>query len=540
MKTDHSLRSFLFIGPAVLILFIAIITLLVYFSVNEDLSTSTLEILINRQQVIGQSIKQELVDNPRLVSQMLPRNPNELTIDTIKELLRHLKSELPYCKQLWLYFLNQNGQWSVVSDNETRTFQPPNPLDLKKDMDTMAVLSYSDQMILRHGKPYRDEMDLNTVIPIVVTFYPKLVPQSLLYLEMDITRMLGSAYQSIRNPFGPALTGEGYSVAIYTSDGQLLESTLNIPKKTIQPLQTYNTDLLPSDRDYLYTSGRYSRTTTTTIELFSLHNGYLIKGMIPRHRVITEVSKITFFIIGLGLASTLLLTYLGFVLMRIRSFYEEQIRIQLETMQAKLDPHFIFNIMNSMVALAVKDDRDSLLASFKSLSLLLRSSITEKRVGIPLVEEMEYINCYVDLQHIRFEDTFAFISDIPEEMLHYKVPRFSIQPLIENSFVHAVAQPARNTVKIVLKGWTERKSLHLRISDNGPGCSSEMLEQIRTMLGKHANPTSSGIGLTIVHRRIRLLYGRRYGIIIPEQPQNRGFAVEIALPLLVDFTTGSE
>jgi sensor histidine kinase YesM len=91
----------------------------------------------------------------------------------------------------------------------------------------------------------------------------------------------------------------------------------------------------------------------------------------------------------------------------------------------------------------------------------------------------------------------------------------------------------------MLKGWLSKRELHLRISDNGPGCPQEMLDGIRSMLRNHTKLASTGIGLSIVHRRIRLLYGKRYGIVLPEQSENKGFAIEIVLPLLVDHSISS-
>lgn len=190
-------------------------------------------------------------------------------------------------------------------------------------------------------------------------------------------------------------------------------------------------------------------------------------------------------------------------------------RAELQTLRNQLHPHFLFNTLNSIVALMHEDvgAADDMLAD---LSQLLRVYLSDHgdEHEITLGQEIEQLRTYVRIQKRRFDDRLSAIFDIPPELLQAAVPTLLLQPLVENAILHGIApRPRPGTVLISAR--EAGSKLLLEIADDGGGLPSKY---------------SEGIGLSNTRSRLRQLYGERQSFELRNLP-HAGVTVKVTLPL---------
>jgi len=189
---------------------------------------------------------------------------------------------------------------------------------------------------------------------------------------------------------------------------------------------------------------------------------------------------------------------------------------QLRALESQLHPHFLFNTLNTLSTLILKKDREQVLAMLRLLQKFLTTTLMEdSRKEIPLEEELQYISQYLQIEKVRFQNRLVVKEKINPETKDGAVPRFLLQPIIENSVTHGIApEPNGGTISIL----TERKDgwLTIMVEDNGAGVHQ-------------SNQTKSGIGLKITQERLARTYGSRYDFFC-EAPSNGGFRVTLRLP----------
>jgi LytS/YehU family sensor histidine kinase len=312
---------------------------------------------------------------------------------------------------------------------------------------------------------------------------------------------------------------------------------MNLPLVKVQPLSPA-TRLILSDQEMhnLYASGRLSVRNHDYVELFrrDSDSGLIFSSRVSRSSIGESVTRITLNILGIGLFSIVVIVLLGLLLVRtlsrMRTFEEKQIRARLEMLQAKMNPHFLFNTLDSMIGVVLDNDRDTLLKILRSLSYMLHMSVRKKEDIITLADELRYITSYVELQRVRYPDSFDFTLNADKALLGLYVYRFSIQPLVENCFVHGVAeQPSRH---ICITVTVEKKdgALFVTVTDNGPGCTPEMRKRLTKIFHDDKMISNNGIGLSAVHSRIHTMHGKRYGLRL--LPPGESFGIQAVLPVI--------
>lgn len=208
---------------------------------------------------------------------------------------------------------------------------------------------------------------------------------------------------------------------------------------------------------------------------------------------------------------------------------------ELAFLRAQINPHFLYNTLESIKAISsikgVYEVRDMA----KSLARIFRYSI--KGIGIvQLREEFHIIRSYVQIQQIRFPNRFLVKYDLPEEILSARIVKMILQPIVENAIYHGL-EPKRGTGTLILEGQIRQEHLlSIRIMDDGIGMNPETLHTFRMQLQDNASPESndsntSGIGILNVQKRIVLTYGPEYGISLDSTP-NQGTCITINLPYL--------
>ena len=216
----------------------------------------------------------------------------------------------------------------------------------------------------------------------------------------------------------------------------------------------------------------------------------------------------------------------------IRALMDQQImnerslhRAQLELLQAQINPHFLYNTLDSIAILAENDREEDVVNMVTSLSTFFRNSLSRGVDLIPLRAELAQATSYLEIQQIRYSDILTYSIDVTEDILDRIVPKLILQPLIENALYHGIKN-RRGRGSITITGEADDRNIRLIVRDNGAGMSGEQLSQLKN--GVYQD-TGTGLGLKNVHQRIRLYCGEPYGLYF-ESTLGEGTVVTILLP----------
>lgn len=219
----------------------------------------------------------------------------------------------------------------------------------------------------------------------------------------------------------------------------------------------------------------------------------------------------------------------------------KQKEIKLQVLNSQINPHFLFNALESIRMKAVSKEQQEIGSAIRMLSSLLRKSLYAGSSPIPLADELELVTNYLELQKFRFPDGFEYkiltLCDISGQLL----PPFTLQPLAENCFRHgfeSLDSPHRNNF-VTITVMQEETFLLIRIADNGGGMDARQLAALTDRLKEqNPEPESSHIGICNVHQRIRLIYGQEYGLGITSM-LHKGCVLTIRLPYQQTIEDGS-
>lgn len=206
----------------------------------------------------------------------------------------------------------------------------------------------------------------------------------------------------------------------------------------------------------------------------------------------------------------------------IKDNYVKQIHIkesQYEALKAKLNPHFLYNTLDSINWLARRQGQERISCMVKALGDMLRST-TSKKEMVMLQEEIQHVNNYLLIQKYRFEERLQCEINIPDELNKSYIPAMILQPIVENAIKYGIDE-LTGECQITISGECFGEDLDIWIADQGPGMDIHYLEQ----------NTEGGIGLRSIHERLQLLYGEPYGIAILEGI-NQGTIIRIRIPAL--------
>ena len=212
------------------------------------------------------------------------------------------------------------------------------------------------------------------------------------------------------------------------------------------------------------------------------------------------------------------------LLENVRQEKEMQHLTELQLIQAQVNPHFLYNTLDTIVWLIVVGMTYDAFEMISSLSIFFRTSLSKGNDIIPLSEEERHTLSYLEIQQYRYRDILEFEINIPKELSGIPVPKLSIQPLAENALYHG-SKNRRGKGKILIEGREEEDALVLTVSDNGQGMTPERLHEVQEAIrtGERA-----GFGLAAVAERIALYYGPGYGMKIFSE-EGKGTTVEIRL-----------
>lgn len=206
---------------------------------------------------------------------------------------------------------------------------------------------------------------------------------------------------------------------------------------------------------------------------------------------------------------------------------EQKRRIELNWLQAQINPHFMYNTLFSikcMVDMGNNIDATKMLEMFIQMLHGILSSPDEM---VTVSSQMEFLKCYIDLQRYRYEGAFDAVVEYDTEAAECYVPKLLIQPLVENSIQHGININKKDGMITVITRRLE-DSLLIEVEDNGIGMTSECIARVMSDVEPLGRPH---IGIRNVHDRIRLHYGKPWGIHIESTP-NFGTKIQVRLPVI--------
>ncbi|MDO5291780.1 MAG: sensor histidine kinase [bacterium] len=213
----------------------------------------------------------------------------------------------------------------------------------------------------------------------------------------------------------------------------------------------------------------------------------------------------------------------------LQNVKEEQLlqhKTELMLIQAQVSPHFLYNTLDTIIWLVESGKNDDAVLMISDLSVFFRTMLSNGDDVITLEDEIKHTRSYLSIQQSRYRDILDFSMECPEELLSCRLPKLSLQPLVENALYHGVKEKrGKSYIKIICQ--KDKQEIKIIVVDNGVGMTKEELEEIRSRL---KNKQKSGFGLRAVEERIVLYYGEQYGITIDSE-KGKGTVVTMRLPL---------
>ena len=226
---------------------------------------------------------------------------------------------------------------------------------------------------------------------------------------------------------------------------------------------------------------------------------------------------------------------LNHMVKQMKILLEEKAQIEIKKkeadmmmLQRQIRPHFLYNTLDGIRMKALLNQDMDTADMIEKLSLLLRRTTDIKTDYVTVQGELEYVRYYIELQNIRFRYKFQLMQDIPEPIKNLTIPKFSLQPLIENAVHHGLEKRRQNR-QIRIEAREEDGIVFIVVKDNGQGINRERLEEIRQTLNQPDMRESEHIGLNNINIRLKLLYGKEYGLSIDSE-EGKGTILTLRLP----------
>lgn len=212
---------------------------------------------------------------------------------------------------------------------------------------------------------------------------------------------------------------------------------------------------------------------------------------------------------------------------------QEQIKlrdIELSLIQAQINPHFLYNTLDAIVWLIEIGKNEQAEQMVTSLSSYFRSFLSDGKDIVTVAEEKQHIQSYLEIQQVRYRDIMEYEIDIDPSIQNTKLPKMTLQPLVENAIYHGL-KPKRGKGTITVTGTREGDKILLRVTDTGLGMNEEELESLRSRVSME---DSTSFGLTSSYKRLKILYGDDCKFVIDSKSQE-GTSISIEIPRKADI-----
>lgn len=205
---------------------------------------------------------------------------------------------------------------------------------------------------------------------------------------------------------------------------------------------------------------------------------------------------------------------------------EEKRKSELKALQSQINPHFLYNTLDSIIWMAEGKKNEEVVLMTASLARLMRQSISNEDELVSISQEVEYVKSYLTIQKMRYKDKLEFEIDVDPSIKYVHIIKLVLQPIVENAIYHGLKYKESKGL-LTVKGYAKDDNVIIEIRDNGVGMDKETLEHIfeRHKVNYHSN----GVGVYNVQQRLQLYYGNDYGITYESEP-GVGTTATIVIP----------
>jgi two-component system sensor histidine kinase YesM len=218
------------------------------------------------------------------------------------------------------------------------------------------------------------------------------------------------------------------------------------------------------------------------------------------------------------------------MMQKVKSLMEEsyQAKIsereaQLKALQAQINPHFLYNTLDTINWMAVKINAEDIRFMVNTLAKYFRLSLSKGKSIVRIQDELELINVYLTIQHKRFRGAIQYEIKVEKEVEEYNIHKLTLQPIVENAIIHGIQKNNDRSGVILIEAKKEAEDIIFTISDNGVGMDNEMVHKVLSNL---PNGKEGSYGLYNVNERIKLFFGEEYGIKIHSE---RGIGTKVQI-----------
>lgn len=201
--------------------------------------------------------------------------------------------------------------------------------------------------------------------------------------------------------------------------------------------------------------------------------------------------------------------------------YEQQRKAEIEALQANINPHFLYNMLDQLNWMAIEAGQDELSRILELMGRMFRIGLSNGDSFIKISEELMHIECYLEIQQLRWGDGLEYKIDAEPQLQELYIPKLTLQPFVENSIVHGFNKQQRGQVLIIME--RREDAIRIIIEDNGSGLKQQDDRKLKRRTG--------GYGVRNVRERIAGYFGETHGVTLKDREEG-GTKVEITLPIL--------
>ena len=214
------------------------------------------------------------------------------------------------------------------------------------------------------------------------------------------------------------------------------------------------------------------------------------------------------------------------LIQNVKEEEERQNKMQFQLLQAQINPHFLYNTLDTIVWLVESGKNQEAIGLLTDLSVFFRTALSKGEDIITLKDEVRHTESYMGIQQIRYRDILDYEINLPENLANIKIPKLTLQPLTENALYHGVKEK-RGKSKIEINFLEQGEDVLIVIHDDGIGMVPEKLKELQENLRNGTR--RSGFGVATVHERVKLYFGEKYGLNI-SSVYGEGTTVQVLIP----------
>lgn len=216
------------------------------------------------------------------------------------------------------------------------------------------------------------------------------------------------------------------------------------------------------------------------------------------------------------------------LMQRVVNEQREKRKTELRALQNQINPHFLYNTLDSIVWLAENQRSEDVITTVIALARFFRISISKGQTFIPVKDEISHIKNYLTIQKIRYVEKFQYKIEIDPDIYDFRVMKLILQPIVENAIYHGVGEDDLETITI--RGYRSNGFLVFEVENTGYGLTPERIEELHRSLEE--TDVNSSVGMRNVYQRLKLYYGQEAGIEISSVPDETT-TVKLIMPIKV-------